>query len=62
MQSALARALPTAVRDALPRYDTDAQRALAFVRGAPGITTALVGMRGTKHVAENLAVVETVAR
>ena len=62
MQSALARALPTAVRDALPRYDTDAQRALAFVRGVPGITTALVGMRGTKHVAENLAVVETVAR
>lgn len=62
MQSALARALPTAVRDALPRYDTDAQRALAFVRGVPGITTALVGMRGTKHVAENIAVAETVAR
>jgi len=62
MQSALARSLPTAVRDALPRYDTDAQRALAFVRSAPGITTALVGMRGTKHVTENLAVVETVAR
>jgi aryl-alcohol dehydrogenase-like predicted oxidoreductase len=62
MQSALARALPTAVRDALPRYDTDAQRALAFVRGIPGITTALVGMRGTKHVAENLAIAETIAR
>lgn len=62
MQSALARSLPTAVRDALPRYDTDAQRALAFVRGVPGITTALVGMRSAKHVAENLAIVETVAR
>jgi len=62
MQAALARSLPTAVRDALPRYDTDAQRALAFVRGVPGITTALVGMRGTKHVAENLAIAETVAR
>jgi aryl-alcohol dehydrogenase-like predicted oxidoreductase len=62
MQSALARSLPAAVRDALPRYDTDAQRALAFVRGVPAITTALVGMRGAKHVAENLAIAETVAR
>lgn len=62
MQSALARSLPTAVRDALPRYDTDAQRALAFVRGVPGITAALVGMRGAKHVAENLAIAETIAR
>jgi aryl-alcohol dehydrogenase-like predicted oxidoreductase len=62
MQSALARSLPTAVRDALPRYDTDAQRALAFVRGVPGITTALVGMRGARHVAENLAIAETIAR
>lgn len=62
MQAALARSLPTAVRDALPRYDTDAQRALAFVRGVPGITTALVGMRGAKHVAENLAIAETIAR
>ncbi len=62
MQSALAKSLPTAVRDALPRYDTDAQRALAFVRGIPAITTALVGMRGTRHVAENLAIAETIAR
>ena len=62
MQSALARTLPAAVRDALPRYDTDAQRALSFVRGIPGITTALVGMRGARHVAENLAIAETVAR
>ena len=62
MQSALAKSLPTAVRDALPRYDTDAQRALAFVRGVPGITTALVGMRGAKHVAENVAIAETVLR
>jgi len=62
MQSALARSLPAAVRDALPRYNTDAQRALAFVRGVPAITTALVGMRGAKHVAENLAIAETIAR
>jgi aryl-alcohol dehydrogenase-like predicted oxidoreductase len=62
MQSALARSLPTAIRDALPRYDTDAQRALSFVRGVPGITTALVGMRGARHVAENIAIAETAPR
>jgi aryl-alcohol dehydrogenase-like predicted oxidoreductase len=62
MQSALARSLPVAVRDALPRYDTDAQRALAFVRSIPGISTALVGMRGTRHVAENIAIAETAPR
>lgn len=62
MQSALARSLPTAVRDALPRYDTDAQRALSFVRGVAGITTALVGMRGARHVAENIAIAETAPR
>ena len=62
MQSALARSLPTAVRDALPRYDTDAQRALSFVRGIPAITTALVGMRGARHVAENIAIAETAPR
>ena len=56
MQASLARALPTAVRDALPRFDTDAQRALAFVRGAPGVTSALVGMRDASHVRENVAI------
>jgi aryl-alcohol dehydrogenase-like predicted oxidoreductase len=56
MQSQLARNLPPAVRDALPPHDTDAQRALAFVRTLPGVTTALVGMRDARHVAENLAI------
>lgn len=55
MQSQLAHGLPPAVRDALPPFDTDAQRALAFVRTLPGVTTALVGMRDPRHVAENLA-------
>jgi aryl-alcohol dehydrogenase-like predicted oxidoreductase len=54
MQSKLARDLPPAVRDALPPLDTDAQRAIAFVRGMPGVTTALVGMREPSHVTENL--------
>jgi aryl-alcohol dehydrogenase-like predicted oxidoreductase len=56
MQAALARPLPPVVRDALPRYDTDAQRALAFVRSAPGVTTALIGMRSEAHVRENVAI------
>ena len=54
MQSKLAQDLPPAVRDALPRLATDAQRAIAFVRGMPGVTAALVGMREATHVAENL--------
>jgi aryl-alcohol dehydrogenase-like predicted oxidoreductase len=54
MQSKLAQDLPPAVREALPHLATDAQRAIAFVRGMPGVTTALVGMRELSHVAENL--------
>jgi aryl-alcohol dehydrogenase-like predicted oxidoreductase len=54
MQSKLARDLPATVRDALPQLDTDAQRAIAFVRGMPGVTTALIGMRQPAHVVENL--------
>jgi aryl-alcohol dehydrogenase-like predicted oxidoreductase len=54
MQSQLASNLPPAVRDALPDQETDAQRALAFVRSLPGVTTALVGMKQAAHVEENL--------
>jgi aryl-alcohol dehydrogenase-like predicted oxidoreductase len=54
MQSKLTHDLPAAVRDALPKLDTDAQRAIAFVRGMPGVTSALVGMRQTVHVSDNL--------
>jgi len=54
MQSKLAQDLPPTVREALPHLATDAQRAIAFVRGMPGVTTALVGMREATHVTENL--------
>jgi aryl-alcohol dehydrogenase-like predicted oxidoreductase len=54
MQSKLAQDLPPTVREALPHLQTDAQRAIAFVRDMPGVTTALVGMREPAHVAENL--------
>ena len=53
MQAQLARGLPPQLREAFPELDTDAQRALAFVRGLP-IAAALVGMRSEAHVAENL--------
>ena len=54
MQGQLAGGLPAPLRGALPACDTDAQRAIEFVRRMPGITAALVGMRSTAHVDENL--------
>jgi aryl-alcohol dehydrogenase-like predicted oxidoreductase len=54
MQSQLAANLPTPVRELFPALATDAQRAVAFVRSVPGVTTALVGMKQRGHVEENL--------
>jgi aryl-alcohol dehydrogenase-like predicted oxidoreductase len=56
MQANLAAGLPNAVHELFPHCRTDAQRALAFVRGLGGVSSALVGMRSTKHVDENLEV------
>lgn len=53
-QAQLAANLPPAVRDAFPGCESDAQRALTFVRGLPGVSVALVGMRRAEHLAENL--------
>ena len=55
MQSRLATGLPAAVRDSFPSLTTDAQAAIAFVRSLPGVNCALVGMRTTDHVSENVA-------
>jgi aryl-alcohol dehydrogenase-like predicted oxidoreductase len=54
LQGQLTRKLPPYVSDVLGLAN-DAQRALQFVRSAPGITTALVGMSRAEHVAANLA-------
>ena len=54
MQSQLAANLPDPVREIFPSLTTDAQRAIAFVRSLPGVTTALVGMKKVVHVDENL--------
>ncbi len=54
LQARLASGLPPQVREALPGFSTDAQRALSFVTSLP-VTAALVGMRSIAHLDENLA-------
>ena len=58
-QSKLAHNLPPFVAEALKGMSTDAQRAIQFVRSAPGVTTALVGMSQRSHVEENMMVAKT---
>jgi aryl-alcohol dehydrogenase-like predicted oxidoreductase len=54
LQARLASGLPSQMREALPGFSSDAQRALSFVVGLP-VATALVGMRSITHLDENLA-------
>jgi aryl-alcohol dehydrogenase-like predicted oxidoreductase len=55
LQGQLAGRLPAAIGEALSGLTSDAQRAIQFTRSTPGVTTALVGMKSTAHVEENLA-------
>jgi aryl-alcohol dehydrogenase-like predicted oxidoreductase len=55
LQGQLTQGLPQQFRSWFPRIQTDAQRAIQFVRSTPGITCALVGMSNLEHVEENLA-------
>ena len=57
LQGQVTRGLPEAIRDPLGSLATDAQTGIQFVRSAPGITTALVGMSQRAHVEENLELV-----
>jgi aryl-alcohol dehydrogenase-like predicted oxidoreductase len=57
LQGRLAQNLPTALSQVLEGLDTDAQRALQFVRSTPGVGTALCGMQRVAHVEENAALV-----
>ena len=57
LQGQVAQNLPPFVADALGLED-DAERALQFVRSAPGITTALVGMSRAAHVDANARLVQ----
>lgn len=54
MQGQVAHGLPEAIRDSLGSLATDAQTGIQFVRSAPGVATALVGMSHVDHVEENL--------
>jgi aryl-alcohol dehydrogenase-like predicted oxidoreductase len=56
-QGRVAQGLPKDLRESLGSLATDAQTALQFVRSAPGICTALVGMSRIEHVEENLQLV-----
>jgi aryl-alcohol dehydrogenase-like predicted oxidoreductase len=55
MQSRLSQSLPEVLAQVFD-LQTDAQRAIQFVRSSPGVGTALVGMKQVPHVEENLAV------
>jgi len=57
LQGRVAQGLPPGLRGPLGSLATDAQMAIQFVRSAPGITTALVGMSSLEHVEENLKLV-----
>jgi len=54
LQGRLTR-LPPALAAMIPDADSDAQRALQFARSAPGLASALVGMKSADHVRHNLA-------
>jgi aryl-alcohol dehydrogenase-like predicted oxidoreductase len=56
LQGQVTRNLPPFVAQALG-LQTDAERALQFVRSSPGITTALVGMSHPEHVRANARLV-----
>ena len=53
-QGSLARNLPRDLREFLGQK-SDACNAIQFVRSTPGVTAALVGMKNSAHVRENLA-------
>lgn len=55
LQGRLTRGMPAILAEAFPGFDTDAQRALQFVRSTPGVGVALTGMSSVAHVSENLA-------
>ncbi len=57
LQGQVASNLPAFVAEALG-LDSDAERALQFVRSSPGITSALVGMSRQEHVQANAKLVK----
>ncbi len=58
LQGQLTRGLPEILNKTFAGFETDAQRALQFVRSTPGINVALAGMSSVRHVENNLRVAE----
>lgn len=58
MQGKLAANLPENIKKIFGDLESDAQTSLQFVRSTPNVTTALIGMSQTKHVAENMKLSE----
>ncbi len=59
MQGKLANRLPNHLTERLGNFGSDTQTCLQFSRSGPNVTTALVGMKQTTHVVQNLEVGET---
>ena len=55
LQGRLTRGMPAILAEAFAGFESDAQRALQFVRSTPGIDVALAGMSSAAHVTHNLA-------
>ena len=55
LQGRLTRGMPAILGEAFAGFESDAQRALQFVRSTPGVDVALAGMSTAAHVTENLA-------
>ena len=55
LQGRLTRGMPAVLAEAFAGFDSDAQRALQFVRSTPGVDVALAGMSSAAHVTHNLA-------
>lgn len=56
LQGRLAQRMPENIRSLFRGCSSAAACALQFVRSTPGITAALVGMKSSAHVSENLSV------
>ena len=54
LQGRLTRGMPAVLTEAFPSFDSDAQRAVQFVRSTPGVDVALAGMSSAAHVTHNL--------
>jgi len=54
LQGRLTRGMPAVLNEAFGGFDSDAQRALQFVRSTPGVDVALAGMSSAVHVTHNL--------